>query len=128
MIRVFFGSDDGIKRSLIRIERTLINAIQHGVKIMATLDEVLTKMEAVSGNVESMRVFVQGLEKQLAEALSGVKLSPAAQAKVDAVFAKATAQSEAIVAAIDNDPNTPGTGTGGAGGVTGAGPVVVPPV
>ena len=95
---------------------------------MATLDEVLTKMEAVSGNVESMHVFVQGLEKQLADALSGVKLSPAAQAKVDAVFAKASAQSEAIVAAIDNDPNTPGTGTGGAGGGTGEGPVVVPPV
>lgn len=92
---------------------------------MATLDEVLTKMEAVSGNVESMRAFVAGLEKQLADALSGVKVSPAAQAKIDSIFAKATAQSEAIVAAIDNDPSTPGAGTGGG---TGAGPVVVPPV
>ncbi len=93
---------------------------------MATLDELVTKMKAVSGNVESMRVFVKGLEKQLADALSGVTLSPAAQAKVDAVFAEASAQSEAIVAATDNDPNTPRAG--GAGGVTGEGTVVVPPV
>ncbi len=73
---------------------------------MNTLDEVLAAVTAQSGQIESMKVFVAGLEAAVAAALADTSLSAEDQAKLDAVFAGVTANTESVVKAIDNDPNT----------------------
>lgn len=73
-------------------------------KIMATLDETLALVTAEGTKDDSIIVLMNGIKDQLATALGGA-LSPDAQAKVDAIFAQATANSSKIQAAID--ANTP---------------------
>jgi altronate dehydratase len=58
--------------------------------IMATLDELLDKVTEEATVDESMLELLAGLKQQLADALSGANLPPAVQAKVDAVFSKAS--------------------------------------
>lgn len=94
---------------------------------MATLDDLVQKVSDQSGTIDSMSTFISGLEQQIKDALAGVTLPPAAQAKVDAVFDQLGNNTQKIADAIDNDPNTPaqpGGGTGGGdtgGGDTGTG-------
>lgn len=76
-------------------------------QIMATLDELVADVTAESTVVASVLTFIDGLKQQLADALAG-GVSPAAQAKVDAIFAQVeankTSLSNAIVA---NTPAQP---------------------
>lgn len=76
-------------------------------RIMHTLDEVLADVTEEGTKIDSLTVFVAGLKQQIADALSGVKLPPAVQAKVDAVFDAVEANKAKVVAAMD--ANTPPT-------------------
>lgn len=75
-------------------------------EIMATLNEVIAAVTEQTGKVDSLKVFVSGLEAQIADVLSQVGLSAEDQAAIDAVFAGVNANSAGISAAIDNDPAT----------------------
>lgn len=55
-------------------------------KMMATLDQILADVTAQQTALDSVIALIQGLRQQLADALSGVTLPPAVQAKVDAIF------------------------------------------
>ncbi len=72
--------------------------------IMATLDETLAAVTAEDTKVDSIISLLTGVEKQLADVLAGA-LPPDVQAKVNAIFAQATASAGKIDAAIT--ANTP---------------------
>jgi len=74
---------------------------------MATLDETLAAVSAEDTKVDGIIAFLDGIKKQLADALAGTTLPPATQAKVDAIFTQASASAAKIDAAISS--NTPST-------------------
>ena len=80
---------------------------------MATLDDVLAEVTKETTEIGGITALIAGLRNQIADALSSQTIPPAIQAKVDAIFAAATANTAAIVQAL-NDPGTPA-------------PVVTPP-
>jgi hypothetical protein len=67
---------------------------------MATLDQILDKVTQETTDIGSLKVFIAGLKQQIADALAGVTLPPAVQAKVDAVFAGVAANDQAVVDAM----------------------------
>ena len=69
-------------------------------KIMASLDETLAAVTAEKTADDSIVALLAGIKAQLAAALANATLSPADQAKVDAIFAAATANASEINAAI----------------------------
>lgn len=81
-------------------------------KIMATLDEVLAGVAQETTLDDSIIALLTGIKTQLEEALSGENLSPAAQAKVDAVFAAVSANNAKVAAAIEANTTTEGGGEG----------------
>ncbi len=81
-------------------------------KVMATLDQVLTEVTNESTRLDSIGALIDGLKKQVADALSGANLPPATQAKIDAVFVGLTANKVKIDTALN----------------VGVPPAVVPPV
>ena len=74
---------------------------------MATLDEVLTLVSDENTKLDSVIALIDGLKKQLDDALSGTTLPPAVQAKVDAIFASASSNAAKIVDALDTNVPTP---------------------
>lgn len=98
---------EGARPLDIEIYHMLARIIENQEKIMATLDETLAAVTAEDSKVDSIIALVDGLKKQLADALAGTTLPPAVQAKVDAVFAQATASAGKIDTAIT--ANTPPT-------------------
>ena len=76
-------------------------------KMMATLDEVLADVADESTKLDSLATFIAGLKQQIADALAGVTLPPAIQAKVDAVFAGVEANKAKVVSAMDANVPTP---------------------
>ena len=84
----------------------LVKEIDERTKLMATsLDQVLADVTAESTLDDSIIALLQGIAQQLKDALSGVTLPPAAQAKVDAIFAATEANVAKVTAAIA--ANTP---------------------
>jgi len=74
---------------------------------MATLDEVLERVSAQRGQIDSLAALTKGIKAKLDEVLAG-GLSPAQQAKVDALFVeldKNTAAISKAVRANDDDPS-----------------------
>ena len=65
-------------------------------QIMATLDQVLADVTAETTAIAGVSDLIKGLKQQLADALSGTTLPPATQAKVDAIFAAAETNKQAI--------------------------------
>lgn len=75
---------------------------------MASLEETLTKVEEADTKTDSLIALAAGIKAQLADALSGATLSPAVQAKVDAVFNGLVAHVADVDAAIvANTPEAP---------------------
>ncbi len=73
-----------------------------------TLDDVVALVTAEDTKIDSLIALIAGLKQQIADALSGVTLPPAVQAKVDAVFDAVTAQAGKVQGALDaNVPPTP---------------------
>lgn len=78
-----------------------LHALHEGeTTIMATLDEVLAKVTEANTKEDSIIALVSGLKQQLADALAGVTLPPAVQAKVDAIFDQASQDVTKIDAAL----------------------------
>jgi hypothetical protein len=69
-------------------------------RIMASLDETLAAVTAEKTADDSIVALLAGIKAQLAAALANATLSPADQAKVDAIFAAATASASEINTAI----------------------------
>jgi hypothetical protein len=75
-------------------------------QIMTTLDGLVAAVAEQTGKVDSMKVFILGLEDQIAKILAGTVIPPAVQAKLDEVFAGVSANTQSIVNAIDSNPET----------------------
>lgn len=104
-IDVFFHSetDERFSQILDRLDRIE----QKETLIMASLDDTLAAVTAETTADNSIIALLNGIAAQLATALGGA-LSPANQAKVDAIFAAATANASAVNAAIAaNTPAAP---------------------
>ena len=65
-----------------------------------TLDDILADTTAETTADASIVTLLNGLQTQLTQALSGQTLTPAAQAKVNAIFKNMQANDAAISAAI----------------------------
>ncbi len=91
---------DEVRPLLAEILSKLNLVLTNQEKIMATLDETLAAVTAEDSKVDGIIALVGGLKQQLADALSGANLPPAIQAKVDAVFAQATASAAKIDTAL----------------------------
>lgn len=75
---------------------------------MATLDEVLALVTDEDTKLDSVIALIDGLKQQLDDALAGITLPPAVQAKVDEIFSRATTNAAKIVDALDTtNPPTP---------------------
>lgn len=78
---------------------------------MATLDETLASVEANATVGGSAVALMATLKTRLDEALSGVTLPPAVQAKVDAIFNTSEADKktleDAILAHTPSEPTPP---------------------
>ncbi len=78
-----------------------LDSLTRKVDAMAkTLQEVLDAVAAEDTKIDGIIALVGGLKQQLADALSGTTLPPDVQAKVDALFDKATASAGKIDAAL----------------------------
>lgn len=76
-------------------------------KIMPTLDEVLQDVSDEKTQIDSLTTLTAGIKKQLDDVLAG-SLTPAQQAKVDAIFAAVEANKQEVVDSINaNTTPTP---------------------
>lgn len=69
--------------------------------IMPTLDEVLAAVTETDTKLDGITALITGLRQQVADVLASTNLSPAMQAKVDEIFAKATANNTEIDTALE---------------------------
>ena len=99
------GFEKEVRSALYRIELRQILLSRKLRIIMATLDDVLAVVTEEAGQIDSMIALITGLQKQLADALAGITLPAQVQAKVDAIFVQAKADSDKIVQAVN--ANTP---------------------
>lgn len=104
-----FGQDgmSTILDQLAEIRETLTDLTTTENEIMSTLEETLTAVQDEGTQIDGLVVFTQGLQAQIADALAGITIPPAVQAKVDAVFAAVETNKSKVVAAMN-------TGSGGA--------------
>lgn len=86
------------------VDHKVSTLINQEIVQMASLADTLAAVQAESTAVGSLVTLVQGLKSQLDDVLSG-KLDAASQAQVDAIFAEATSEKDAVVAAVQ--ANTP---------------------
>lgn len=75
--------------------------------IMNTLDDDLAAVTAQGTRLDSVNVLLTSVETQLADALSGTTLPPAAQAKVDALFTALHANDAKIDTALNSNVPPP---------------------
>lgn len=86
-------------------DREVLSALE---AIMATLEQILEKVREADTKQDSITALLVGLKQQLADALSGVTLPPAVQAKVDEIFGQAVKNVEEIDESIAaNTPPAP---------------------
>lgn len=86
-------------------DKEVINRINEMEKrIMASLDEVLTAVQAQSTVEDSILALVDGLKTQLADALANSGITPEAQAKIDEIMADVSANTAKLSAAITATP------------------------
>ena len=67
---------------------------------MATLDETLVAVTEETTVIESLATLTAAIKAALDEALAGVNLPPAVQAKVDAVFSGIQANKQKVADAV----------------------------
>lgn len=103
--------DDQLAEAIQRINFYIGGLYRRTERIMATLDDVLARVQAQKGQIDSLAALTSGVKKKLDEALAGA-LTPSQQMRVDAIFNELQANSAAITDAInsnDDDPsNDPG--------------------
>ena len=93
-----------VLEALLAIHNKLDKLVTQGALIMASLDETLAAVQAESTVDDSIIALLQGLAAQIAAG----GLSPADQAKVDAIFAAAQSNAQKVSAAVTaNTPAAP---------------------
>lgn len=104
-----YHHDASLEVWLRSINQKLDLVIRTQEAMMATLDQVLQDVTEESGRLDSIQALIDGLKQQIADALSGVTLPPAVQAKVDAIFTQAEANKAKIDTALNTNvpPPTP---------------------
>lgn len=112
---------DRIEGRLARIEQHLqidFTAIErHQAMTDHTLDDILADTTAERSEIDALATLAAGIKLQLDQALSGATLTPAQQARVNAIFTNIEANKEAITASIlantpaGPQPPPPGGGT-----------------
>ena len=104
-VHIFLHVDSTASDGTVRQLLTQLIAGQE--KIMASLDETLAAVQAESTVDDSIIALLTGIKAQLDAALAG-GLTPEAQAKVDAIFAAAQANSQKVSDAVTaNTPAAP---------------------
>jgi hypothetical protein len=73
-------------------------------KLMSSLDDDIALVQSQTTQIASIKTLITTLQQQIADALSGVTLPPAVQAKVDAVFAGLTQNSADLATALATGP------------------------
>jgi len=99
--------------------RVLTHMSQRLETIMSTLDLLLDKVAAQTTQVESITALLHSIKTQLADALAGEKLSPAAEAKLAAIMPQLEANTQKITDAINENTDAapaPTTVTSPSGG------------
>jgi hypothetical protein len=90
---------------LARLDKIIANQeaeTRQGAHLMATLDEVVAKIEEETTLVGGLQKFVQGLKDQIGALPS---MTPAMQAQIDHVFTSVSANSKSIAdAMVANTP------------------------
>ena len=77
-------------------------------KLMATLDQVLERVAAQRGQIDSLAQLTASIKEKLMEAIAGAgALSPAQQSQIDKVFQELDANTSAIVKAINKNDDDP---------------------
>jgi len=77
-------------------------------KLMASLDDIISDVEEETTLEDSILTLLAGIQQQLKDALAGVTLPPAAQAKVDQAFQALEANKAKLTAAVTaNTPAAP---------------------
>lgn len=71
---------------------------------MSTLEQLLSEVQAETTQIDGLAVLLTNIQKQLADALSGVTLAPAVQAKIDEVFIGLQANSAKLAEALNTVP------------------------
>jgi len=103
---------DQINYKLDWVIKALQLVIKKETALMATLDDVLADVADESTKLDSLQTFVDGLKQMLAEALAGVKLSPAQQAKVDSIFDTVEANKAKVLHAMEANTGSDTTSGG----------------
>lgn len=74
-----------------------------------TIDETLKAVQDEDTRVDSIIAFTDGLKKQLDDALSGVTIPPAVQAKINSIFDVSSATAQKIDTALNTGVPPPAT-------------------
>lgn len=107
LITQFESKTSSIINNLNDINIKLANISGKEDKMMATLDEILADVQAEPSLIASLTTLIGGLQQQLNDVLAG-NLPPAVQQKVDAIFAAAEANKQALADAVAaNTPAAP---------------------
>lgn len=106
LITQFEVKTTAIQASVAEIQTTLVKLERKEDNIMATLDEILSDVQAESTLIGSISQLIAGLQVQLNDVLAG-NLPPAVQQKVDAIFQQVEANKQALAeAAVANTPQS----------------------
>lgn len=103
---------DRIEGRLIRLDQRSIqeftNIERHQSMADHTLDDILADTTAERSDIDALATLAAGIKTQLDQALSGATLTPAQQARVNAIFTNIEANKDALAAAIlANTPSSP---------------------
>lgn len=83
-----------------RIEAALAVLNLKGTTIMVTTQDILDKVTEQTTITAGLVAAIDGLEQQVNDALAGVTLPPAVQAKIDEAFAALSANNVTLAAAL----------------------------
>lgn len=77
-------------------------------KLMAQIDEVISDVEEETTLEDSIITLLGSIQQQLKDALAGVTIPPAVQAKIDRAFSELEANKAKLTAAlVANTPSAP---------------------
>jgi hypothetical protein len=69
-----------------------------------TLEDTLAAVQSEDAGADSLIAYTKSLKQRLDDALAGATLSPATQAKVNAIFELSTATAEKLNSALQAEP------------------------
>lgn len=84
-------------------DETILSLLE---SIMHTLDDVLAEVTREDSEIGGITALINGLRKQVADAVGVQTIPPAVQSKIDAIFDAAVAHNAALVQALQ-DPGVP---------------------